>query len=188
MITFTISIILPYFFIESMIKSLIKGIIILPVTVALFIPMFLLYVNSVFVGEKISISLNVFVLSISFCFFVIGFYLAVVTTFLFFKVGKGTPAPWDPPKNFVVEGPYRYVRNPMILGMYCILLGEAVLFWSLSLFFWVFIFFIANAVYIPSVEEKALLRRFGNDYTVYMNHVRRWIPRLTPWKKKNKDD
>jgi len=84
----------------------------------------------------------------------------------------------------VAEGPYRYLRNPMILGMYFILLGEAVLFWSLSLFFWVVIFFIANAVYIPLVEEKALLRRFGNDYSVYMKNVRRWIPRLTPWKKK----
>jgi len=68
--------------------------------------------------------------------------------------------------------------------MYCILLGEAVLFLSLSLFFWVVIFFIANAVHIPLVEEKALLRRFGNNYTVYMKNVRRWIPRLTPWKKK----
>ena len=167
-----------------MIKSLIKSIIILPVTSALFIPMLLLFVTSSFVGEKISISLNVFTLSISFCFFVIGFYLGGVTTYLFFKVGKGTPAPWDPPKKFVVAGPYRYLRNPMILGMYCILLGEAFLFWSLSLFFWLVIFFIANAVYIPLVEEKALLRRFGNDYAVYMNNVRRWIPRLTPWKKK----
>jgi protein-S-isoprenylcysteine O-methyltransferase Ste14 len=184
MIIFIINIIPPYFFIESMVKPLIKNIIILPVTGALFIPILLLYVTSVFVDEKISISLNVFALSVSFCFFVVGFYLGGVTTYLFFKIGKGTPAPWDPPKKFVAEGPYRYVRNPMILGMYFILLGEVFLFWSLSLFFWVVIFFIANAVYIPLIEEKALLRRFGNDYSVYMKNVRRWIPSLTPWKKK----
>jgi len=71
-----------------MIKSLIKGIIVLPVTAGLFIPMLLLYVNSVFVGEKISISFNVFVLSISFCFFFIGFYLGSATTYLFLRLER----------------------------------------------------------------------------------------------------
>jgi len=88
MITFTISIILPYFFIESMVKPMIKNIIILPVTGALFIPMLLLYVTSVFFSEKISISLNVFALSVSFCFFVVGFYLGGMTTYLFLRLEK----------------------------------------------------------------------------------------------------
>src|SRR6185295_10780377 len=46
----------------------------------------------------------------------------------FIRIGKGTLAPWSPPKNFVATGLYRYVRNPMILGVLTILLGDATLF------------------------------------------------------------
>ncbi len=165
----------------AMLKSLIVGIIILPVSVVLFIPILLLYVSYVFFGDMIVVSQSVFVQVVSVCFFAVGFLLAGVTTWLFFKIGRGTPAPWDPPKKFVIEGPYRYVRNPMIFGVFCILLGEAVLFWSMILFCWVLVFFLANEVYIPLVEEKGLVRRFGKEYIIYTKHVRRWIPRLTPW-------
>jgi protein-S-isoprenylcysteine O-methyltransferase Ste14 len=57
-----------------------------------------------------------------------GLSLVVKTVRLFAVVGKGTLAPWDPPKNLVVEGPYRYVRNPMITGVLTILLGESAFF------------------------------------------------------------
>ena len=54
-----------------------------------------------------------------------GLFLMYRTISLFARVGEGTLAPWDPPRHFVAEGPYRHVRNPMISGVMAILLGEA---------------------------------------------------------------
>lgn len=110
-----------------------------------------------------------------------GVALSIWTSRLFLRVGKGTPAPWQPPQKLVVRGPYRYVRNPMISGVLLILLAEAVLFSSWPVAIWMGIFLAANAVYFPLVEEKGLLRRFGDDYRLYKTQVPRWIPRLTPW-------
>ena len=124
---------------------------------------------------------NIIVLVASISFFVIGVLLAITTMRLFFRFGNGTPAPWKPPKTLVVKGPYRYMRNPMITGVLYILTGEALLFWSPVLFGWAFIFFIANMLYVPLVEEKKLLKRFGKDYEEYTKNVPRWIPRFTPW-------
>ena len=95
--------------------------------------------------------------------------------------GKGTLAPWDPPRQLVVRGPYRYVRNPMISGVILILLGEALVLLSTSHLWWVLIFFGTNTVYIPLLEEPQLESRFGDSYTEYCRHVPRLIPRLTPW-------
>jgi protein-S-isoprenylcysteine O-methyltransferase Ste14 len=99
----------------------------------------------------------------------------------FAKDGKGTLAPWDPPTKFVVTGPYRYVRNPMISGVNLILFGEAAMFREPRLLWWALTFFAMNAIYIPLLEEPGLRERFGDAYDVYCRHVRRLIPRLTPW-------
>jgi protein-S-isoprenylcysteine O-methyltransferase Ste14 len=111
----------------------------------------------------------------------IAFVLIIRTVTLFFKVGKGTPAPWDPPKRFVVLGPYRYMRNPMITGALLVLLAESLIFQSWPLACWMCVFFIGNTIYFPLVEEKGLERRFGEEYAVYCRNVPRWIPRLKPW-------
>ncbi len=58
--------------------------------------------------------------------------------------GKGTLAPWDPPKHLVVEGPYRYVRNPMISGVLFVLIGEALLLRSWSHGQWALLFLVIN--------------------------------------------
>jgi protein-S-isoprenylcysteine O-methyltransferase Ste14 len=110
-----------------------------------------------------------------------GVLLVVSTVALFVTVGRGTLAPWDPTTRLVVEGPYRYVRNPMISGVLFILLGEAACFASLSLLIWFAAVFAVNALYLPLVEEPGLRRRFGADYDEYAAHVPRWIPRLRPW-------
>ena len=60
----------------------------------------------------------------------VGLALGFWTASLFVRVGQGTPAPWDPPKNLVVRGPYRHVRNPMISSVLFMLLGEALIFQS----------------------------------------------------------
>lgn len=95
--------------------------------------------------------------------------------------GRGTLAPWDPPKTLVIDGPYRYVRNPMISGVLFILIGEALVLVSWPHARWALYFLCLNAVYIPLLEEPLLERRFGDAYRLYRRHVRRFIPRLRPW-------
>ena len=73
----------------------------------------------------------------------IGVILAIITVRLFkLKGGDGTPAPWDPINNFVVEGPYRYVRNPMLIGVLLILSGISTLTQSWLIFLWMILFFV----------------------------------------------
>src|SRR5262249_24886217 len=111
----------------------------------------------------------------------VGLSLMVATNRWFFTVGKGTLAPWNPTQRLFVRGVYRHVRNPMISGVFAILLGEAVTAASFPLLCWLAVFVAANAVYIPIVEEPGLVKRFGEEYEIYRRNVRRWIPRLTPW-------
>jgi protein-S-isoprenylcysteine O-methyltransferase Ste14 len=111
----------------------------------------------------------------------LGLSLMIRTVALFATVGEGTLAPWDPTSRLVVRGPYRHVRNPMISGVLCVLLGEAALLGSLPLLIWFAAVFAVNAIYMPLVEEPGLARRFGADYEAYRAHVRRWLPSPRPW-------
>jgi len=112
----------------------------------------------------------------------LGIALALWTNSLFFRFGKGTAAPWDPPKRFIARGPYLYVRNPMIIGVILILSAEALLANSWLISAWLCVGVLANLIYIPVVEEKSLSRRFGADYDVFRRNVPRWFPRFTAWK------
>jgi protein-S-isoprenylcysteine O-methyltransferase Ste14 len=114
----------------------------------------------------------------------IGLGIMITCISSFIRIGKGTLAPWSPPKNFVVTGLYRYVRNPMILGVLIVLLGESVMFYSRAILEWAGTFFVINTVYFFILEEPQLEERFGEDYQVYKKHVGRWIPRLTPYRPK----
>jgi protein-S-isoprenylcysteine O-methyltransferase Ste14 len=111
----------------------------------------------------------------------LGLVLMVATIRLFVTVGKGTLAPWEPPQRLVVRGVYSHVRNPMIAGVFFVLLGEAVLTASLPLLGWFAIFVVVNTVYIPLAEEPGLVKRFGADYLAYKQNVPRWIPRMRAW-------
>ena len=104
------------------------------------------------------------------------------TMSLFIRFGDGTAAPWDPPQELVVRGPYRHVRNPMISGVLFMLLAETLAYHSIGLGIWAAVFFVGNSVYFPLVEEPGLRKRFGPDYDRYFENVGRWIPRLTPWR------
>jgi protein-S-isoprenylcysteine O-methyltransferase Ste14 len=99
---------------------------------------------------------------------------------LFARVGKGSLAPWAPPRKFVVVGPYAHVRNPMIGGALCILAGEAVFFASARVAIWAAACFAINHVYFMLSEEPGLVRRFGSEYVAYKANVPRWIPRCGP--------
>ena len=99
----------------------------------------------------------------------------------FASEGKGTLAPWDPPRALVVSGPYRYVRNPMISGVLFVLIAEALVLRSPPHAVWAAAFLVLNALYIPALEEPLLNARFGQDYREYCRHVPRFLPRLRPW-------
>jgi protein-S-isoprenylcysteine O-methyltransferase Ste14 len=113
---------------------------------------------------------------------VVGLTLFAWSVYHFWTRGRGTLAPWDPPRTFVVSGPYRFVRNPMISGVIFILVAEACLLRSESLTEWAGLFTLINAVYIPALEEPMLRARFGEPYNRYTRAVGRFVPRLTPYR------
>jgi len=99
--------------------------------------------------------------------------------------GLGTPAPFDPPRRLVVSGLYRWVRNPMYLGMGTFMVGEAILLPSImrAMLILITILWAVVTLFIVLYEEPTLRRLFGAEYENYCRHVRRWRPRLTPFDK-----
>jgi protein-S-isoprenylcysteine O-methyltransferase Ste14 len=95
--------------------------------------------------------------------------------------GRGTLAPWDPPRRLVVRGPYRYVRNPMISGVIFMLSGLALGLRSAPHATWAACFMVANLLQIPLLEEPQLEARFGSAYRRYRSAVPRFVPRTRPW-------
>ncbi len=108
----------------------------------------------------------------------LGLVLAGWCFFDFAARGHGTPAPWDPPRNLVLSGPYRHVRNPMYLGILAILAGEAVFFRSTALLVWTALTAIGFHLAVVLYEEPGLRARFGVDYERYLAVVPRWLPRF----------
>ncbi len=160
---------------------LVRTIIVLPGNVLVFIPAAILWISKRLGYFPKFASAGQFSFWIALLAACIGLSLSIWTATLFVKFGKGTPAPWDPPKKLVIRGPYRYVRNPMIMGVLLILLAEALLLQSWPIVAWLVVFFIGNSIYFPLVEEKSLEKRFGDNYRKYKAHIRRWIPRLRAW-------
>ena len=97
--------------------------------------------------------------------------------YAFLARGRGTPAPWDPPRHLVTSGLYGYVRNPIYVGVLLILLGEAVMFASLALLAWAAVAAVAFHTFVVFYEEPDLRRRFGPEYERYLAEVSRWLPR-----------
>lgn len=112
----------------------------------------------------------------------LGVWMFLKSVRQFDREGRGTLAPWDPPRQLVINGLYRYVRNPMISGVCFIVLGEGLLLLSYPHLQYALLFFVINVIHIPLLEEPLLLRRFGDGYREYCRNVPRLIPRLSPWK------
>lgn len=158
---------------------------ILPIIILLILPIIVIYsFNNHLLG--FNTILSSIMLITGFLFIILGLGFLIYTNKSFFKIGKGTLAPWDPPKKLVIADAYRYVRNPMISSVLIILLGEALIFSSIELFALFIFFFILNHIYFVYSEEPGLIKRFGNDYIEYKKNVPRWIPHLTPWEKEEK--
>jgi len=117
-----------------------------------------------------------------------GLAVFISTLFLFATEGRGTLAPWDPPRRLVVRGPYRFVRNPMISGVLLIVIGESLVFRSMPLAEWAATFAVINLIYIPLLEEPQLRWRFGEEYREYKRNVPRLLPRLRPWNRPALED
>ncbi|UTR10418.1 isoprenylcysteine carboxylmethyltransferase family protein [Evansella sp. LMS18] len=166
---------------KSSVFSHLVSILVLPFNVTVLIPALLLFYfsNSLFWGTEIPLSILIMLVGIG--FLLGGLTLVALTIAQFASRGKGTLAPWDPPKKLVVSGPYRYTRNPMISGVVLILLGEVIISGSLPLSVWFVLFTSVNYSYFIIGEEPQLSKKFGEDYLEYKRNVPRLIPRRTPW-------
>ena len=96
-------------------------------------------------------------------------------SFYLFKKNKTPILPGEKPKFIVMEGPYKFTRNPMYLGVSIALLGAAVYFGNLLSFLSPIIFFLAMNYYYVPFEEKLMENLFGKKYTNYRKKVRRWV-------------
>jgi protein-S-isoprenylcysteine O-methyltransferase Ste14 len=95
----------------------------------------------------------------------------------FVRRGRGTPAPYDPPRELVVAGLYRYVRNPQYVGVVLVFLGEALLTGMVVLFGYAALMAIGYYLFVRYYEEPTLGRLFGEPYARYRQAVPRWLPR-----------
>lgn len=102
----------------------------------------------------------------------------------FYVFGKGTLAPWEPPKNLVIVGLYRHTRNPMYIGVLFMVCGFTILFGSPLLLGYFILVAIGFHIRIILKEEPWLLTQFGDEFLGYKNGVSRWLPRITPWRNK----
>ena len=96
--------------------------------------------------------------------------------------GRGTPGPVEQTEVLVASGLYRFVRNPMYVCVVTIVSGQALLFAQAWLLPYAGVLLVTFHLYVRLYEEPSLRRRFGGSYATYCLHVRRWWPRLTPWR------
>lgn len=145
---------------------------ILPVTALVIVPLWI--EKSLSVHTTVHFFAGVIIM-------VAGLITMTITIISFIKIGKGTLAPWSPTGKLVIKGLYKYVRNPMILGAFTVLLGEALALHSNNILEWSGAFFLINTFYFIIYEEPNLEKRFGDDYRDYKKHVPRWLPRFSPY-------
>jgi protein-S-isoprenylcysteine O-methyltransferase Ste14 len=107
----------------------------------------------------------------------VGAALAMWCVLTFVQQGRGTPAPFDPPRRLVVSGPYRFVRNPMYIGAGVALAGASLVYGSVELLAYLVLLIIASHLFVFYHEEPALKRSFGQEYDSYCQKVGRWIPK-----------
>jgi protein-S-isoprenylcysteine O-methyltransferase Ste14 len=109
----------------------------------------------------------------------IGAALYLWCAWMFAVVGRGTPGPWDAPRQVVATGPYRIVRNPIYIAALLVVLGEAWLFLSVSLLIYAGAMAVLFHLFVIGYEERTLRRRFGEAYLEYQRAVPRWLPRIS---------
>ena len=115
-----------------------------------------------------------------------GVSLLMTTEAKLLKEGKGTLSPMDDlqTKVLVVDGLYAYVRNPMIVGAFSVIVAALIFLDSLHLLLYAVYFVIIKTLWFILAEEPSMRRRFGQPYNIYCQNVGRWIPRCTPYRPK----
>jgi protein-S-isoprenylcysteine O-methyltransferase Ste14 len=110
--------------------------------------------------------------------FLVGVALMYASFWILVTRGGATTIPTNPPKQLLIAGPYRYVRNPMYIGDFIVLLGAALYFSSPIILLYTAALCLVAHFYVTSFEEPELQRRYGEFYEEYKMKVPRWIPRL----------
>jgi len=105
----------------------------------------------------------------------LGLVVLALTVREFYVAGRGTLAPWSPPRTLVTSGLYRHSRNPMYVGVLLILSG-----WAIGLGSWplaVYAAGVAVAVHVRVLvhEEPFLARTHGQAWVAYRARVGRWL-------------
>jgi protein-S-isoprenylcysteine O-methyltransferase Ste14 len=108
----------------------------------------------------------------------VGWVVLIWCCWNFTVQGGGTPNPLDPPRELVVAGLYRYVRNPIYIAATAILVGWALWSPSLPILLMPVICFAASILFVLFYEEPLLRKKFGSAYEQYCKSVPRWIPKL----------
>jgi protein-S-isoprenylcysteine O-methyltransferase Ste14 len=106
-----------------------------------------------------------------------GAGLVIETTARFALQGRGTPAPFAAPEQFVARGSYRVVRNPMYVGVLALIVGQALLLGREVLLLWAAAAAVLFHLFVVFHEEPELRRLFGDEYEAYRRRVGRWLPR-----------
>ena len=153
-------------------KLLLKNVLfslVVPGTVAVYVPLLV-------AGDHPPASGPLFFLALTLLAAGSAIYAWCVWDFAAF--GRGTPAPIDAPKRLVVRGLYRYVRNPMYVGVLTAILGWAVMFGATTLLTYAFCVWIFVHLFVVFYEERHLGRQFGAEYQDYRATVGRWLPRF----------
>jgi len=119
-----------------------------------------------------------FLAYLAFPLWILGGMILLWSFWNFLIEGRGTPAPIDPPKELVAVGFYRYVRNPMYVGVLLILIGHFLWFKNVWLIVYAVVAFLIVHLFVTLYEEPTLKRKFGAHYEEYLEKVPRWIPRL----------
>jgi protein-S-isoprenylcysteine O-methyltransferase Ste14 len=126
---------------------------------------------------KLTVTLPLWLRPVGFVLAAAGALLAGACIATFVTRGRGTPAPFDPPREFVVSGPYRFVRNPMYLGAAAVILGAGFILSSPSIAGLAFAFLLIMHLFAVLLEEPTLAAKFGASYEQYRSSVHRWLIR-----------
>ena len=129
---------------------------------------------------RIAVTLPAWLRPVGWVIAIAGAFLAALCIATFVTRGRGTPAPFDAPREFVASGPYRWVRNPMYVGAAAVLLGAGLVLSSPAIVLLAFAFLLTMHLFVVLYEEPTLARRFGPSYERYRATVRRWLVRRPP--------
>ena len=110
--------------------------------------------------------------------FVCGAAIYLWCAWDFVMKGLGTPAPIDAPKVLVVRGLYRFTRNPMYVGVFAAILGQALYYGSWHIAVYGCVMISIAYLFVVFYEEPTLRRLFGAQYEEYCRNVPRWIWRI----------